>query len=359
MTTLVFVDTNIFLDYYRAEGCDDLSILDHFANNKDRIITTTQVEMEYKKNRQHAILDSSKSINSPSNSLVIPSFLRESHAKSIKVIQAQLSKQTKTLKEKTTMLLREPGQNDPVYKSLQKFFNSKSLCHFHVDLDEKIKSEIEEKAYHRFLLGYPPRKEKDTSMGDSLNWEWVIHCANNFSANIVIVSRDSDYGLRFGNELILNDWLQQEFDDRVNKKYQLTLTTKITEAFKSASIQVTKEQEQSEQKLLEMFIPKITITTSFPLVGEKGVSVTPTFAWNNIIGAISYDIAIAEDIGQEDKFAKINYSETTDSNFFMFVKTLKYNTTYYWRIRATIGTGKSPWQQSFFTTGTDQLVILG
>ena len=114
--------------------------------------------MEYKKNRQYAILESSKSINQPSNSIVIPSFLRESHAKSIKSIQKQLSKQTKELKEKTTMLLSEPGHNDPVYESLQKFFSSKAPCHFHVNLDDNVKSEIEEKAHRRFLMGYPPGK---------------------------------------------------------------------------------------------------------------------------------------------------------------------------------------------------------
>jgi hypothetical protein len=349
MTTLVFVDTNIFLDYYRAEGRDDLSILDRFANNKDRIITTTQVEMEYKKNRQHVIVESTKSIYQPPSSIVIPSFLRESHAKSIKSSQEQLSKQTKELKEKTTMLLREPSQNDPVYKSLQKFFGSKAPCHFHVDLDDKIKSEIEEKAHRRFLMGYPPRKGKDSSMGDSINWEWIIHCANKFSCDIIVVSRDGDYGLQFGNDLVLNDWLQQEFIERVNKKCKLTLTTKITEAFKCASIRVTKKQEQSEQQLLEMIIPKVTIVALFPPLGATDVSVTPTFIWPNVNGAI-YEFVLAEELGQADKFAVIVYAATTKSNTHICNETLKFSTTYYWRVRAISSSIKGSWLESFFTT---------
>jgi len=49
---LVFVDTNILLDFYRVRGRDtSLSILDHLDNNKDRFIVTNQVEMKFKKHR--------------------------------------------------------------------------------------------------------------------------------------------------------------------------------------------------------------------------------------------------------------------------------------------------------------------
>ena len=50
---LIFIDTNILLDFYRVRGPkEDLSILRHIDNNLDRFITTDQVEMEFKKNRQ-------------------------------------------------------------------------------------------------------------------------------------------------------------------------------------------------------------------------------------------------------------------------------------------------------------------
>ena len=57
MSVLVFIDTNIYLDFYRVRGTDaTLSILKHFDENHDRIITTSEVEMEYKKNRQRVTL---------------------------------------------------------------------------------------------------------------------------------------------------------------------------------------------------------------------------------------------------------------------------------------------------------------
>ena len=47
--TLLFIDTNIFLVFYRQVGREsNLSILKHLRPHHDRIITTRQVEMEFK-----------------------------------------------------------------------------------------------------------------------------------------------------------------------------------------------------------------------------------------------------------------------------------------------------------------------
>lgn len=62
MSSLVFIDTNIYLDFYRYGNDVSLSLLDHVDKNHDRIITTAEVEMEYKKNRQKVILDALSTI---------------------------------------------------------------------------------------------------------------------------------------------------------------------------------------------------------------------------------------------------------------------------------------------------------
>jgi predicted nucleic acid-binding protein len=51
MAALIFIDTNIYLDFYRYRGGSDtsFSILKHFDENHDRIIITSEIEMEYKK----------------------------------------------------------------------------------------------------------------------------------------------------------------------------------------------------------------------------------------------------------------------------------------------------------------------
>ena len=73
---LVFIDTNIFLDFYRTQGTRQkgLSVLDHLKDNYDRFITSSQVEMEFKKNRQLVIIDAFKKIAKlvPKSKKVLP-----------------------------------------------------------------------------------------------------------------------------------------------------------------------------------------------------------------------------------------------------------------------------------------------
>lgn len=106
-------------------------------------------------------------------------------------------------------------------------------------------------ARKRFTLGYPPRKKTELSIIDAINWEWIIYCANNCSDDIVIVSRDKDFGEHYQNESMLNDWLVQEFKERVSRRRSITLTTRLSEAFRLASIQVSQEEEESEEVLLK------------------------------------------------------------------------------------------------------------
>lgn len=55
----IFIDTNILLDFYRIRRTDiSMKYLEEIEKHKNLIISTSQVEMEYKKNRQSAILES-------------------------------------------------------------------------------------------------------------------------------------------------------------------------------------------------------------------------------------------------------------------------------------------------------------
>lgn len=252
MATLVFIDTNIYLDFYRVRGGDaSLSILQHFDSNHDRIITTSEVEMEYKKNRQRVILDSLKNIGYQDlKALVVPAFLQESNLnRNIKRTQGELSKQIKMLRDRTAKLLKSPSRNDPVYRVLQRLFKARSPCH--LSRDKKVRFEIRDLANKRFILGYPPKKERDLSIIDEINWEWIIYCAKHCTDDIVIVSRDFDYGISYQGESVLNDWLLQEFKERVSHKRSVSLTARLTEAFKLASIKVSREEEEFEELLIQ------------------------------------------------------------------------------------------------------------
>jgi PIN domain len=55
---LLFVHTNIWLDFYRSQTGAGLSLLKHLEDVKDQIVMTYQVEIEFKGNRQRIISDS-------------------------------------------------------------------------------------------------------------------------------------------------------------------------------------------------------------------------------------------------------------------------------------------------------------
>jgi PIN domain-containing protein len=251
MDTLIFIDTNILLDFYRyPQGSAVLSILAHIDGNHDKIITGNQVEMEFKKNRQKVILESIGSLKGPKwETFKIPVIMSEAQpAQIITRSRVQIEKQSQKLQKRIETVLRDPAQHDVVYQTSQRLFrNSSSL---NLTRDNRTRFSIRRLAWKRFILGYPPRKADDTSIGDSINWEWVIYCAKKENKNAVIVSRDSDYGSKHGNEPIINDWLLQEFRDRVSRKKKIILTNRLTQGFELAKVSVKPKEAADENRLI-------------------------------------------------------------------------------------------------------------
>jgi hypothetical protein len=93
-----------------------------------------------------------------------------------------------------------------------------------------------------------------------------------------------------------------------------------------------------------------TAVDLFPIQGAVDTTITPTFAWPAVTGATGYEFVIAEETGQQDKFAIIDLSANTITDAYKLAESLKYNTTYWWRVRATIGDVKGAWSTFFFTT---------
>lgn len=251
MSALLFIDTNILLDFYRyPRGSAILSVLDHINKNHDKIITSTQVEMEYKKNRQKVIVTSLSEMKGPKwDSYKLPVILAEAQAaQSIETDRKDIDKQSKILKRKIVSILKTPATNDEVFKTLQRLFKSSS--DLNLKRPDKKRFTVRNLAKKRFSLGYPPRKDSDTSIGDAINWEWIIHCATEKNQDVVIVSRDTDYGCRHDGGMIINDWLSQEFKERVNRRKKVILTDKLTEGFKLADISVKKKEVDDETNML-------------------------------------------------------------------------------------------------------------
>lgn len=251
MDALLFIDTNILLDFYRDRKSDvSMKFLEQIEACRDRLILGSQVEMEYKKNRQHVILESLGKFGAPDwGKLSAPALVSETQAAGmIDKHRKELVKQQKILTEKIQAILERPGTQDEVYKVLQRVFKHKSP--YNLDREDKRRFAIRRLARKRFSLGYPPRKKSETSYGDSINWEWLIQCSIDSGKDVVIVTRDTDFGVIYKNKSYLNDWLAQEFKQRVSRKRKLKLTASLSEGLKIVHAKVTREMEAAERAML-------------------------------------------------------------------------------------------------------------
>jgi hypothetical protein len=103
-------------------------------------------------------------------------------------------------------------------------------------------------------------------------------------------------------------------------------------------------------------------TLGTPTVGEYSISIAPTHTWSKVAGALRYEIALSED----PSFAIVEWSYNCNYTFYKDTEELKYNTTYYWRVRAVLAepylekntwiTPATPWAVGIFTTEKEPVV---
>ena len=256
LDALLFVDTNVLLDFYRIRKSDiSTKYLEQLEACRDRLILGSQVEMEYKKNRQRVIVDALSNFTGPDwNRLTPPALVAELQAtKMLEKHRKELMTQQKKLNAKITKILGDPSRCDPVYKTLQRLFKYNSPLN--LSREKKERFAIRNLARKRFVLGYPPRKTNDTSVGDAINWEWIVRCSESTGKHVVIVTRDTDYGVIHEGASYLNDWLKQEFSERVSQKRKIILTDKLSQGLKLVHAAVTREMEQEEERLLSQIRP--------------------------------------------------------------------------------------------------------
>jgi len=249
MQTLLFIDTNILLDFYRVRGEIRIEFLTQLEKIAGKLICTYQVEMEFKKNRQAAIIEGSQNLKAP-NAIPRPPILSDdrSYAALTKDIKKAASR-VKAINERLDRILEDPVRNDPVYKVMQRIFKKTDPLSLH--RGTAMARSVRRFAWKRFVLGYPPRKKNDTSTGDAVNWEWIVDCAKREKANVLIISRDGDYGVERGDKAHINDWLREEFRDRVSKKAWVKMTPLLGGALRDLNVPVSKIAERAEIRLVQ------------------------------------------------------------------------------------------------------------
>ncbi|TGK01812.1 PIN domain-containing protein [Leptospira langatensis] len=246
---LLFVDTNILLDFYRVRDSKvSKELINKLIQSKDKLILTEQVEMEFKKNRQKAILETIKSIKSPNwDGLIIPPIMEDSDpSRVLNKTREQSKKQIQNLKKRIMDILVAPSSKDSVFTGMNKIFEYQS--DLNLNRGNKLKYTVRKLARKRFALGFPPRKDSEISLGDAINWEWIIYCAKEKSADVIIVSRDSDFGISYENHTVINDWLHKEFKERVGYK-KIILSNKLTEGLKFIDVSLSEKAKNFDAEV--------------------------------------------------------------------------------------------------------------
>jgi len=258
---LLFIDTNVWLDFYRMEGNEGAAkTLELIEHARPRLISTDQVQMEFMKHRQKTILDMLARLKASEPVALPPIIADKKAAQAMKAQKEAMDERRKKLRSHVEQILLNPGTHDPVYRALQSIYANPTdlvLCR---PKDERYV--IRKLAEKRWKLGYPPRKDSDTSIGDAINWEWIIDCANRRDGHVIIVSRDQDYGRAYLDSIYLNDWLQQEYKARVKGRCRVILTNRLGSAFKRMAVTVPQQVITAEGKLLSASVTLIPGTAT-------------------------------------------------------------------------------------------------
>lgn len=254
---VLFIDTNILLDFYRLGGESAERQLKLLEKHRSSLILTDQVWMEFLKNRQKVIMDTLKGIKKPDKMSFPPIIAGYQQAKMAgKHVDAAIKSHAQ-VRKRIEAILRDPSHNDHVYIALKKLFEGTGQ--FVVSDDHASYPKVRNLARKRFVLGFPPRKDSDSSIGDAVNWEWIVHCAAESGGlhNVMIVSRDTDYGVTVGDEGYINDWLKREFKKRISRKRKIALTQRLTTGLKKLDEVIAPEDVQEEDRVINTSSPQV------------------------------------------------------------------------------------------------------
>ncbi len=212
--TKLFVDTNIYLDFYRGAH-DRLSLFEELKKLNDNLIISEQGYREFQRNRTTQLIRLAAEIERTSSiSIFTTAVVRDmvEHQEATR-LQSEVHKLGKKLKSKINAMLEPKPGDDPV---LDAYENLTKICTF-----IETKEELITKAKTRKILGNPPISPDRHSVCDELLWEELLEFCDE---DLIIVSNDKTFT---ENKKILRD----EFAS-INYGKNLTIVKSVSDALK-------------------------------------------------------------------------------------------------------------------------------
>lgn len=182
----IFIDTNIFLDIYHLSGPDleELRKLTRMVQKgKVHLLVSTQVVDEFWRNRERVIANAMTAFKDTKAVTKIPNIIRvHPEAKELKKAADKVNEMVKVLSAKATADIEGDAlKADAVVKELLEAVTVGDITEL-----------IILRAQRRTAVGNPPGKPD--SLGDALNWEWLLEQEIEFwDDELILISSDNDY----------------------------------------------------------------------------------------------------------------------------------------------------------------------
>lgn len=262
--TKLFVDTNIYLDFYRSAN-DRLSLFEELKKLGNTLIISEQGYKEFQRNRAMQLTKLASEIERTTSISIYSTAMIQDMAeyKEASQLQSKIREIGKGLKKRIEVML---DGSDPVLEAYKDLIQISTFI--------ETKEELIAKAKVRKILGNPPTSPDRHSIGDELLWEEIINCCDE---NLVIVSKDKTFT---ENKKVLMD----EFSN-VHPQKNLAIVKTVSEALKilgksSDRLEATEAEMIFNTKILSKIadvIMEITIRKSSSIVlkdDQEGVNLT-------------------------------------------------------------------------------------
>lgn len=240
----MFVDTNVLLDLYAATGEVMLTAVARLIEHPEHLVTTFQVRHEFERNRMKLLQRLMSKAEAPRRTRVAVLFADVRTRKALDRHYDAIERSHERIAERIRRALERPT-SDPVYRLAQKAWRASELF---LDQADDAAPPILQRARSRVERGDPPRKSGDYTMGDAINWEWCLEACKVHDRDLLVVSRDKDFGAWQDDDTYLNTLLDAEFRRRVSSKRSATLTPQVTAALRALGDKVPDGMVEAERR---------------------------------------------------------------------------------------------------------------
>jgi predicted nucleic acid-binding protein len=259
----LFVDANIFLDFYHFSN-DDLDelkkLVDVITNKEITLVVTSQILDEVKRNRDGKIADAYKKfkdskieLNLPQICKGYPEFIQ------IKTLLHSLKRLITELDEKLIQDIK--ARTLKADEIINQLFRISKI----IDTEQYL-----EPAKNRYHLGNPPGK--NNSYGDGLNWIALLSDIPE-GEDLFFLSDDKDYKSPL-DEFTLNSYLLDEW--KKYKKSEVFFYTRLSDFFNEHRQDIQLKVEEGKNELISKLSNSANFASTHAIVAKlrKYVSFT-------------------------------------------------------------------------------------